>query len=275
MATIKCYFCAAPLKPNMHRCHECKTWNWTQAAFKPGDDGSVLFEDVRSAEENRITTGLIDENVGGGLVDHAVILIGGLPGAGKSTMLLQLAGSFCQLKRPTMYIAAEEGLEAIKARGDRLGINTRGLLRFIPALGGIADIGGLLLHYKPGAIILDSLDGLVGHDSAQEIKCLEVLTKYAVGLKAPCLVVSQVNKDADYSGLMAKQHAVDCLLTMMPDESIKIGDEPVRCIETLKNRHGRAFVRSFFEMTAAGLVKRSAEDLLEELEPDSGDENEP
>ena len=249
------------MKPNRFRCATCSTWNWTQTAFKPGDDGSVLFEDVKSAEESRITTGLLDDNLGGGLVDHAVVLLGGLPGAGKSTLLLQLAGLFCRSARDCMYIAAEEGLEAIKARGDRLGIRTNKRLRFIPALGGIADIGALLLHYKPGAIILDSLDGLMGHDTAQEIKCLEVMTKYAVGLKAPALVVSQVNKDADFSGLMAKQHAVDCLLTMMPDEDIRVGEEPVRCVETLKNRHGRAFVRSFFEMTAGGLVSRTVEDL--------------
>lgn len=257
----------------MHRCHVCKSWNWTKAAFRPGDDGSVLFEDVKSAEENRIKTSFIDDNVGGGLVDHAVILIGGLPGAGKSTILMQLAGIFCGLRRGTMYIAAEEGLEAIKARGDRLGIKTRGLLRFIPALGGIADIGALLLHYKPGAIILDSLDGLVGHDTAQEIKCLEVLTKYAVGLKAPVFVVSQVNKEADFSGLMAKQHAVDCLLTMMPDEDMRIGDEPIRCIETLKNRHGRAFVKTFFEMTAHGLVPRSVEELVAAVEESESEES--
>lgn len=258
---MKCYLCDTPLKPGKHQCRSCGAWTWGAHSASRGDE-SVLFEDIKNADENRLETGLLDENLGGGLVTTAVILLGGLPGAGKSTLLLQLCAMFCKHGLLCIYIAGEEGLPAIKARGVRLGIKTRGLLRFIPAIGGVADLGDLLMRYRPKAVILDSIDALVGHNQEQEIKFLEILGKYAVELEAPIFVISQVNKDADFSGLMAKQHAVDCLLTMMPDEDIKTENgEAIRIVETIKNRHGRAFVTSAFEMTEHGLQPVSLDSL--------------
>lgn len=249
---MNCYRCDTKLKDGRHRCPSCKAWNWGAVFLR--DDESVLFEDIASAEEDRISTQLLDDNLGGGLVRSALVLLGGLPGAGKSTLLLQVAAVFCSLGE-CVYIASEEGLKAIKARGVRLGIETHRRLRFVNAMGGVADVGSILMNRKPAGIIVDSLDGLVGHDHEAEVKCLEVLQKYTVLLNAPALVVSQVNKDGDYSGLMAKQHAVDCLLTMTPDDdTASANGEALRIVETLKNRHGRAFVRSFFEMTEHGLV---------------------
>lgn len=250
---MKCYLCDTTLKPGKHQCHSCRAWNWGSVSASRRDE-TVLFEDIKNADESRLTTGLLDDNLGGGLVTTAVVLLGGLPGAGKSTLLLQLCAMFCNLGLQCIYIAGEEGLPAIKARGVRLGIKTHGLLRFIPAIGGVTDMGELLMYHKPKAVILDSIDALVGHNQELEIKFLEILGKYAVELEAPIFVISQVNKDADFSGLMAKQHAVDCLLTMMPDEDIKTENgEAVRIVETIKNRHGRAFVTSAFEMTEHGL----------------------
>lgn len=250
---MKCYRCEHELRKGTHKCPSCKAWNWGTETMAAGrDDASVLFEDVVSAELSRIKTGLIDENIGGGLVTEAVILLGGLPGAGKSTITLQLAAILCKVGE-CIYIAAEEGLPAIKARGDRLGINPGRRLRFIPALGGVADIGSILLERQPKSVILDSIDGLASSDD-QQIELLKILKKYSDSLKAPVLVISQVNKDGDFAGLMAKQHEVDCLLVMSPEEMTSENGEAVRCLETLKNRHGRAFVKSYYEMTGAGLV---------------------
>lgn len=234
------------------RCPSCKCWVWSAEDEKDGD-GSVLYEDIASADIHRISVGIMNDCFCGGIVRSDIALIAGLPGAGKSTLLLQIAQSFCEVGE-CMYIAAEEDLQAIKARGIRLGITTRGRLRFIPAIGGVTDIGELLMKHKPKAIILDSLDGLTSHDLDAEVKALEIIKKYCVSLQAPAIVISQVNKDADYSGLMAKQHAVDVLLTLMPDEDLRTeNQEPVRLLETVKNRNGRAFVRTWLQMTATGL----------------------
>lgn len=251
---MKCYLCDTPLKTGKRQCLSCRAWNWGGVSAASRRDETVLFEDIKNADDTRITTHLLDANLGGGLVTTAVVLLGGLPGAGKSTLLLQLCAMFCNHGLQCIYIAGEEGLPAIKARGVRLGIKTHGLLRFIPAIGGLGDLGDLLMYHRPKAVILDSIDALVGHNAELEIKFLEILGKYAVELEAPIFVISQVNKDADFSGLMAKQHAVDCLLTMMPDEDIKTENgEAIRIVETIKNRHGRAFVTTAFEMTACGL----------------------
>lgn len=251
------------IPPGKARCPSCKSWIWVDDPLNDGD-GSVMYEDIASAEIHRISVGIMDDCFCGGIVRSDVALIAGLPGAGKSTLLLQIAESFCKIGE-CMYIAAEEDLMAIKARGIRLGIATNGRLRFIPAIGGVADIGELLMKHKPRSIILDSLDGLVSHELEAEVKALEIIKKYCVSLQAPAIVISQVNKESDYSGLMAKQHAVDVLLTLMPDEDLRTAnEEPVRLLETQKNRNGPAFVRTWLEMTSKGLQVCDVTQLTEE-----------
>jgi predicted ATP-dependent serine protease len=170
-----------------------------------------------------------------------------------------------------MYVAAEEDVKAIKARGERLGINTRRRLRFVPAMGGVANFGELLMRRRPQFIITDSLDALTGRDHEAELAILDIMKKYAVELQAPFIVTSQVNKDGDYSGLMAKQHAVDVLLTFSTDDEERTGSgEALRVLETLKNRSGKAFTESFFEMTAKGLVL-----TLDESEGDDSEQDGP
>ena len=263
--------CDAKIPAGKLRCPSCKCWVWVDEALTDGD-GSVMYEDIASAEIHRISVGIMNDCFCGGIVRSDVALIAGLPGAGKSTLLLQTAESFCDVGT-CMYIAAEEDLKAIKARGIRLGIETRKRLRFIPAIGGVADIGELLMKHKPNAIILDSLDGLVSHDLDAEVKALEIIKKYCVTLQAPAIVISQVNKDSDYSGLMAKQHAVDVLLTLMPDEDLRTENkEPVRLLETIKNRNGRAFVRTWLQMTSTGLQVCDVTQLAEEQDAEESED---
>lgn len=254
---LSCVYCPGVKIPEgKHRCPKCRSWIWGAAT---ASDETVAFEDIVSADDFRIQTGLIDECLGGGIVVGDVILIGGLPGAGKSTLLLQLSEIMGRAGE-VLYIASEEDLKAIRARGNRLGILPKGRLRFIPAMGGVADIGAILMTRKPKGIIIDSLDSLAGHDHDSEIKTLEIIKKYAVMLQAVAIVVSQVNKDADFTGLMAKQHAVDVLLTMMPDDDeTSENGERIRIVETQKNRHGKAFVIQQFEMAEKGLVRVSDE----------------
>ena len=258
-----CRLCAHPLADGRARCDSCSAWNFGASdADIPSDDGSVLYEDIDEKEIARISTGLLDDCLGGGCVLSDVILLGGLPGGGKSTLMLQLCVTFCKLGT-VLYIAAEEDIRTIKLRGQRLNIKTRGNLRFLAALSGVANIGALLLVRKPRFIIVDSIDSLSGGDDAVELEILKALKKFCVELNAPALVVSRINKAGDYSGLLDKQHEVDVLLVIeateyTPDDS----PEPIRMIQSLKNRSGRAYVRSFFEMTEAGLVST--------LDPEAG-----
>lgn len=249
-----CKLCDYTIPEDKHRCPSCNAWNMGADDAAIGNDGSLLFEDIDEKAIERIPTGLLDECLDGGVVRSDVILIGGLPGGGKSTLMLQLAARFCALGT-VLYISAEEDIRAIKLRGQRLGVQTKRRLRLVPALSGVANIGALLMHYRPALIIIDSIDSLSNQDNDAEISLLKALKAVCVELNAPAFVVSRINKAGDYSGLMDKKHEVDVLMTIeLTDFEGETNGEPLRVAETQKNRSGRAYVRSYFEMTGKGLV---------------------
>ena len=239
-------------------CTSCGNWNVGLTGSAEGD-GSVLLRDVRSAENDRIDIGPFNYVWGGGLVRTSTTLLGGMPGAGKSTMLLQMCDILAEeIEGESMYLASEEDLPAIKLRADRLGISQGHRIRMIPAMSGIGNIGALLEKYQPKAVILDSLQGLFGKDVDDCNNALDVLKKFAVVLNAPVIIVSQVTKDGDYAGQMSYQHHVDALMFLSAEESEDKEEEADRVLWVKKNRYGRAFIQSVFGMTETGLT------LLEE-----------
>lgn len=255
-----CNLCRGPLKLGKTKCHHCGHWQFTVnegdgSEHDTRNDGSVLLEDIDESTIERVSTDLLDICLDGGLVRSDVILIGGGPGAGKSTLMLQVAEQLCE-HGLVMYISAEEDIKAIKMRAKRLKVNAQRRLRLLPALSGVANIGAMLLAYRPKFIIADSLDSLSGRNADEEIVILTVIKKYCVDLQAPALIISQINKAGDYAGLKAKQHAVDVLLTFDQDpvEMGSDGLEKIRVMETIKNRSGRAGTQALFEMTELGLV---------------------
>jgi DNA repair protein RadA/Sms len=258
---MNCSRCDFRIPLGKAKCTSCGHWNNGSDPSCP-DDESILLSEVKSAEDNRIKTGDWDYCWGGGLVRTSVSLVGGLPGAGKSTMLLQLLAAIHQTypERESMYIATEEALPEIKLRADRL--NIRAPIRMVPAMSGVANIGIILETRKPIAIILDSLQGMIGVDDNAGTELLSTLKKFATTLEAPVIVISHVNKSGDYAGLMTFQHAVDALLTLSPE------DDGLRVLEVLKNRNGRAFIESKFEMTEHGLIL-----VLNDDEDENNDEN--
>jgi DNA repair protein RadA/Sms len=265
---IKCRACGEPLAPEAFRCASCKAWTWETAVENVNLTDVVFFEDIDEQEILRISLGPLDECLGGGIVASDVVLIGGGPGAGKSTILLQIC-SYIWKHGVCLYVASEEDIRTIKRRGHRLGIKpTARQLAFAKAMGGNSDIGSILATIRPAGFIIDSLNGLVGHDLNAEVRALDIIKKYCVLLGAPAIVVSQVNAGEDFSGLKAKQHAVDVLLTLSKDEDIRTdGIEPMRVLETIKNRSGKAGVETFLEMTETGLKVLSGkriEKLLKE-----------
>ena len=172
---------------------------------------------MESAEVDRIDICIWNKCWGGGLVRKSITLLGGLPGAGKSTMLLQMCDIFADEinDKEILYIASEEDLDAIKMRADRLNINSTGKIRMLGAMSGIANVSSVLYNRTPGAVILDSLQGLFGNDFENCKDALDKLKKFSSVLNAPVLVVSQVTKDGDYAGQMTFQHAVDTLLFLI------------------------------------------------------------
>ena len=242
---MNCQICDNKMPPGKWKCPSCGAYQSDGKSIT--SDESILLSEVKSAEDDRLDIGPYNFIWGGGLTRSSVTLFGGMPGAGKSTILLQILDTINKtIKRESMYIATEEALPAIKARADRLGVSPQ--VRMVPAMSGVADIGAILMYRKPCAIVIDSLQGLIGSDEQMGVQLLSTIKKFSVTLEAPSIVISHVNKAGDYAGLMTFQHAVDTLLVLSPDE------DGIRTLEVQKNRYGRAFIESQFEMTEHGLI---------------------
>lgn len=271
-----CVQCQTEVPDGRFQCPSCKSWNTVEVSELNEDTeqtklvlaDSPTLDKVRSAEHDRYDVGPLNFVLGGGLVRTSVILLGGAPGAGKSTLLLQLSAILAGISMrentnaEVVYIAAEEDLPEIKLRADRLNLDPEAQkrIRMIPALSGSINVGQILSTVNPCLIILDSLQGLLGPMASGSLDLLGAIKKVAIKLKAPAIVISQVNKDFTYEGLMALQHKVDVLLTAdhEEDETVTIGVK--------KNRYGRAFVQVFFRMEAEGLVYQSNSDEEKEEE---------
>jgi predicted ATP-dependent serine protease len=266
-----CSDCGAELA-GVH-CSKCGAWNWSNppaelAARAPAK--VIRFEDIETEVLPRISLGIVDRclDVQGweksgksGVVVSDVVLLGGGPGAGKSTLCLGIAECICAVGT-CLYVAAEEDLMAIKVRGRRLKIKTRNRLQFLPAMGGGVDLLATIYELRPAGVIIDSIDGLTGRDPEAEMALLDILKKACVLLQMPAIVISQVTKELDFSGFQAKKHHVDVLLTLTADPELKTGNnEAVRILETTdKNRNGRAYVETFLSMTETGLSYWNSEE---------------
>lgn len=275
MATNICKRCDTPLLANSMQCRACKLFNIeghsATTLTQTGDDGTILLSEVKSAEEQRINAGIFNYVWSGfpekGVVRTSVTLVGGLPGAGKTTMLLQILNMFAEsTKLETGFIAAEMIPEEIRMYADRLQLKFMNRIRMIPAMTGTVDVGAVLSKYKFGAVVLDSLQGLVGDDDNASISVCTICKQRATELKFPIMIVSHVTKEGDYAGLMKLQHAVDTLMLVSPDE-----ETGIRTVEILKNRFGKAHIHSEFDMTEHGLVLHTEKDDEYDDDDDSDD----
>ncbi len=258
----QCRRCGDKLKKDSPRCPSCGVWTWVQALERKSE--ILYWEDISEKPLERLSLGVLDHVLCGGVVKSDVILIGGGPGDGKSTLLLEICERIWQ-HGTALYVASEEDIPTIKARGKRLGKTPKGRqLAFCNAMGG-ADIGQVLADVRPAGYVVDSLNGLVSGDIAEEIRALEIIKMFCVQLQCPAIVISQVNSDLEYNGLMAKRHAVDVLLRMSKDPEIKTANgEPVRKLESSdKNRNGRIGLETWLEMGATGLRELEPEECAE------------
>lgn len=278
---VKCKTCGHSFPENKGRCPSCKAWV-TEA--KVEGYGSVLLEDIKNADVDRIQTGPWDicfgQNDSGqcGVVRGSSNLIAGAPGGGKSTMFLQASANVIETypDLDVLYLSAEEQLPQIKARAERLNINGKRRLRFIDLRKGDADLLAVLKAFKFGLLIIDSLKA-IAPDDAERIEVCKIAKNFGVDTNAPVIISHHINKEEDAAGLMAIQHEVDATLLVVKDRSRRTrtdaGLEPVRIIETTKNRNGQV-TEAEFAMTSRGLVplKEFAPEQVEGADPDEEEE---
>src|SRR5437867_5460539 len=206
---------------------------------------------------DRLATGLgeLDRVLGGGVVRGSLVLIGGDPGVGKSTLLLQAARALAQAAPPVLYVTAEESAAQVKMRADRLGIATDGLLLWPE--NDLSVVQGHLDDVKPRALVIDSIQTVFLPDLesapgsvAQVRECGARLMTLAKGLGIATFLVGHVTKEGALAGPRVLEHLVDTVLYFEGDRH-----HSYRVLRAVKNRFGSTNEIGVFEMVVGGLVE--------------------
>jgi DNA repair protein RadA/Sms len=271
---MNCALCGAVMRPDKYKCVSCGHWNNFDTQEKIAKmqealakDSSVILEDIVSSDVDRMTLGMCDKIFGSQVLDDgtdgvsgitrgSTNLVAGAPGAGKSTLFLQLCERVT-IKYPeegeVLYMVSEEQLPQIRSRADRMKIKTNRKLRFIDLRKGASDVASILRNYKFCFLILDSLKALAEDDATQIVICKHI-KEYATMFHAPAIISTHINKGEEIAGLMSLQHEVDSTSTFFPIPEVEVDGEAIREHEMRKNRNGRAWIREYYSMTARGLV---------------------
>ena len=234
------------------RCPACGAWN--TAAEAPAGGAPA----ARSARPTRARgLGELDRVLGGGIVPGSLVLVGGDPGIGKSTLLLQLASALAGEKsgRRVLYVSGEESEEQVRLRASRLGVIPGGLLILCET-----DLEAVLeaaASVRPDALVVDSIQTLARADlegaagSVSQVReCGLALLHYAKGSRTAVFLVGHVTKDGAVAGPRVLEHMVDAVLYLEGERY-----QHYRVLRAAKNRFGSTHELGVFEMTDAGLVE--------------------
>lgn len=261
------------------KCPSCGAWNTivefqertsrSTASGVPAADvrGRVKrLGEIEGSDEIRFSTGLneLDRVLGGGAVKGSLVLLGGTPGIGKSTLLLQICESLC-LNQTVLYASAEESDQQLKLRAVRLGVQSNNLLILSETC--LDDILSAVEVHKPDMLIIDSIQTLYlnNNDSApgsvsQVRDCTMSLLQYSKRTNTTVFIVGHVNKDGAIAGPKVLEHMVDCVMYFEGDKS-----SAYRLLRTVKNRFGSTNEIGVFEMRDNGLkeIQNPSEALLQ------------
>lgn len=267
-----CTSCGSELSKWAGQCPDCKVWNtvkeFRQSAVggvgrKSGYAGSTNQQvtelaSVSDEKVARIGVGIkeLDRVLGGGVVPGSVILIGGDPGIGKSTLLLQvLAGLMTQLN--CLYISGEESLQQINMRAKRLGLEV-GALRCLTETS-VEQILSVAEKERPGLLVVDSIQTLHSEQAqsapgsvSQVRESAASLVRYAKQMNCAMVLIGHVTKDGSLAGPRILEHMVDAVLYFQSDEGSRY-----RVIRAFKNRFGAVNELGVFAMTGLGLKEVS------------------
>jgi DNA repair protein RadA/Sms len=276
-----CQNCGAESAKWIGRCNSCGEWNTyveqrihkvpaktgmegkteyaTATSLEQLDAGTVSRIDLKNGEFNRV--------LGGGIVPGSMVLIGGEPGIGKSTLALQVA---LQLDKTTLYISGEESPQQIKLRADRLGNNTGNCL--VLAETSLQAIIRQVEEIKPDLLIVDSIQTLYSEaiESApgtisQVRDCAANLLRVAKAIHIPVVLIGHITKDGSIAGPKVLEHIVDTVLQFEGDTN-----HLYRILRCIKNRFGSTSEIGVFEMTGTGLreILNPSELLINQQPPD-------
>lgn len=266
------------------QCPACKAWNTLveQPAEKKKTSSSTAsasirrttgtginrprpLDQVETTHELRFKTGMseLDRVLGGGAVKGSLVLVGGAPGIGKSTLMLQICDNLCRFAT-VLYVSGEESERQIKLRAERLHVRGEGL--YLLSETNLEDIIESVNELKPDILIVDSIQTLYNGDlttapgSVGQVKdCTMALMQLAKGSGVTVFVIGHVNKEGSIAGPKVLEHMVDCVLYFEGEQQMAY-----RILRAAKNRFGATNEIGVFEMADSGLseVPNPSEMLL-------------
>ncbi len=267
-----CSSCGSESSKWNGRCPSCGEWNtleeteYVQPAKKAGgavrsvsavsSERIMKLSDIDISDDVRYSTGLreLDRVLGGGLVKGSVVLLGGEPGIGKSTLLLQIC-QFMGKEHDILYISGEESIRQIKIRASRLGVDTDSL-----ALLSMTDceaICSTIVAERPDVVIIDSIQTMMTggvNSSAGSIsqvrECANLFMRTAKSEEIPIFIVGHVNKDGAIAGPKVMEHIVDAVLYFEGERHLSY-----RILRAVKNRYGSTNEIGVFDMQDKGLAE--------------------
>ena len=227
----------------------------------------MMLSEIDIREDNRIRTSMdeLDRVLGGGVVQGSMVLVGGDPGIGKSTLLLQVCKLLSDSGHKILYISGEESLQQIKMRAQRIGVFNENLRLLCET--NLEAISTTIENEKPEAVIIDSIQTMYNEEvssapgSVSQVReSTGILMKIAKGMGISVFIVGHVTKDGSVAGPRVLEHMVDTVLYFEGDRHASY-----RILRSVKNRFGFTNEIGVFEMQECGLVevKNPSEFMLE------------
>ena len=291
MAKIKsvyvCQNCGVQSAKWVGKCNSCNEWNtyveeqvgtpekeltnWRENNSKTTTSKPIRLNEIESNSEKRIVTYDKELNrvLGGGIVHGSLVLIGGEPGIGKSTLMLQLALSSKRLK--VLYVSGEESQQQIKMRAQRIGQSSENC--FILSETSTQHIFTQIREIQPNILVIDSIQTLhtpriesAAGSVSQVRECTAELLKFAKESNTPVFLVGHITKEGSLAGPKVLEHMVDTVLQFEGDRHLAY-----RILRTVKNRFGSTSELGIYEMQSTGLreVSNPSEILISQREADS------
>jgi len=260
-----CQNCGHKAGKWLGKCPECGEWNSLveekaqpvrRNGFSSRDVSAIAFTEIESQDDVRISSGVteFDRVLGGGIVPGTLVLIGGDPGIGKSTLLLQVADKLSASGALVLYVSGEESERQIKLRGERLAADAKNVY-LLPETN-LENIINEIERLKPGAIIVDSIQTVFSSviDSApgSVSQVREVAHQFLMLAKTrgvPIFLIGHITKEGSIAGPKILEHIVDTVLYFEGERH-----HNHRIVRAVKNRFGAANEVGVFEMTGAGLM---------------------
>lgn len=252
------------------RCPACGAWNTVVERPEPAVKGKGRSASSRAAAppkalpvtelgdsvEIRFSTGMgeLDRVLGGGAVKGSLVLVGGAPGIGKSTLMLQICGKLCRFAK-VLYVSGEESQHQLKLRAQRLHVESENLL--VLSETGLGEMLEAVNQEQPDVLIVDSIQTLYNDaldspaGSVSQVKdCTMALMQLAKGSSITVFVIGHVNKEGSIAGPKVLEHMVDCVLYFEGDRHTFC-----RILRAAKNRFGATNEIGVFEMGDGGLTE--------------------